>query len=143
MLKRNAILAIVAWVSLAGCSHVPRKPADPALAEQLSVRLQEALAEGLRERKDLRRIRKIEIFDVESETSDRYKLGYRISFDSDSQPFGEVSHDAEGVATLVRKTETEWKAEFLEKRSQSLIFHQPASVVTEKKADVVPSPSHH
>lgn len=132
-MKKTFLAVAPAWLVflvLTGCSHVPQ---DPATAESLSTRLRNTLIQELESRRDLKKIKEVEVYQVEPDKGDSYRISYRASFDSDGQPFGEVSHAFDGTAVIVKASNGEWKVEHLERNSQSLDFHQPATSVIERK----------
>lgn len=128
-----AAAALVLALTTTGCSHAPHAPQDAAVAESLSDRLKNTLVRELESRRDLKKIETVNIYQVEPERDDAYRLSYRVSFVSDSDPYGEVGHDFEGTAVIVKASDDDWKVEHLERKSQSLNFHQPATSLIEKK----------
>lgn len=135
-MKKTKLIAVSAFLSITafmGCSHTPHTTQGSSTAEVLSARLKNTLVQELESRRDLKKIKEVEVYQVEPDKGDSYRISYRASFDSDGQPFGEVSHAFDGTAVIVKTSNGEWKVERLERNSQSLDFHQPATSVIERK----------
>jgi hypothetical protein len=125
-------LAIVAMLVAAGCSHAP-KLTERDESALLSVEIRQAILEQLKARSDLRKIKGVELLGAQEETVDKKVFVYRIEFESEGAPMGDVLHAFNATATVERVSGNQWKIGAIEPVDQQMIFDTPAVIIRTRR----------
>ena len=133
------LCAITSALSLStGCT--PKNPSQhsegPALSstemEMLSDQMKDALVKKLKEEAQISAINKVEVLDSKQNKDGSVQMSYTISYDTESEEAGRVTHILDAQATLEAGSE-HWKISAVDPKTEELIFSKPLDISAVKK----------